>query len=78
MKALQGVVHGKTIHLADDAGLDDGTNVEVVLRPLNPPRASCDGLRRCDTALAGIPGLDEDIEEILRQRRSARFREVDA
>jgi hypothetical protein len=35
-----------------------------------------EGLRRCAGALADIPGLDEDMEQILRERRTAMFREV--
>ena len=35
-----------------------------------------EGLRRCASALAGIPRLDEDMEEILRERKTAKFREV--
>ena len=35
-----------------------------------------DGLRRCAGALADIPGLDQDMEQILADRKAARFREV--
>ena len=35
-----------------------------------------EGLRRCAGALADIPGLDEDMEQILQGRKTAKFREV--
>ena len=33
-KAVHGVVHGRTIELAEDLGIDDGQAVEVYVRPL--------------------------------------------
>lgn len=76
---MHGIVHGKTIELAQEAGVPDGQEVEVVIRPIPPlPRREPwgEGLRRCAGALAGISGLDEDMEQILRERKAARFREV--
>jgi hypothetical protein len=35
-----------------------------------------EGLRSCAGALADIPGLDQDLEQILGERKAARFREV--
>jgi len=51
--------------------------VAVHILPTAPPKESWgEGLRRCAGALAGIPGLDEDMELILRERKTAKFREV--
>jgi hypothetical protein len=78
-QVMHGVVQGKTIQLAQETGVPDGQEVEVVIRPItvSPPTEPWgEGLRRSDGALAGIPGLDEDMHEILRERKTARFREV--
>jgi hypothetical protein len=78
-KIVHGIVHGKTIELDQELGLADGQQVEVAIQI---PAATTgtepwgEGLRRCAGALAGIPGLDEDMEQILAQRKTARFREV--
>jgi hypothetical protein len=34
---LQGVIHGKTIELAESPGIEDGRKVELVLRVKQPP-----------------------------------------
>jgi hypothetical protein len=78
-QVLHGVVHGKTIELTQETGVPDGQEVEVVIRPITALPGSepwGEGLRRCAGALAGISGLDEDMEQILRERKTARFREV--
>jgi hypothetical protein len=78
-KNLQGTVHGKTIELDEELGVPDGQKVEIAIQI--PPTAAPakpwgEGLRRCAGALADIPGLDEDMEQILRERKTAKFREV--
>jgi hypothetical protein len=76
---MHGIVHGRTIELAQETGVPDGQVVEVVIRPITPLPGSepwGEGLRRCAGALAGIAGLDEDMEQILSERKTARFREV--
>lgn len=76
-KIMQGVVHGRTIELEEDVGVPDGQKVEVAIQPIpQSPKRWGEGLRRCAGALAGIPGLDEDMEQILRERKIAKFREV--
>ena len=76
---MHGVVHGKMIELEQEVGVPDGQRVEVMIRPIRaePGKESWgEGLRRCAGSLAGIPGLDEDMEQILQERKSAGFREV--
>jgi hypothetical protein len=76
---VHGIVHGKTIELDQEIGVRDGEKVEVVIQimPASPGTELWgEGLRRCAGALAGIPGLDEDMEEILGERKTAKFREV--
>ena len=36
-RIIRGVVHGRTIELAEDLGVADGQQVEVVVKPLGPP-----------------------------------------
>jgi hypothetical protein len=78
-KIMHGIVHGKTIELDQEVGIPDGQKVEIAIEIIptsagNEPWG--EGLRRCTGALAGIPGLDEDMEQILAERKTARFREV--
>ena len=77
-KIMHGIVHGKTIELDQEVGVPDGQKVEIAIQITLPPKTEPwgEGLRRCAGALAGIPGLDEDMEQILRERKTARFREV--
>jgi hypothetical protein len=78
-KIVHGIVHGKTIELDQELGLADGQQVEVAIQVpvvVSGPEPWGQGLRRCAGALADIPGLDEDMEQILAQRKTARFREV--
>lgn len=79
IKTMHGIVHGKTIELQQETGVPDGQEVEIVIRsitaiPTTEPWG--EGLRRCAGALAGISGLDEDMEQILKERKTAKFREV--
>jgi hypothetical protein len=78
-KIMHGIVRGKTIELDQEVGVPDGQEVEVAVQilPVSPlPESWGEGLRRCAGALAGISGLDEDMAQILRERKSSRFREV--
>jgi len=78
IKKTQGTVHGNTIQLAEHLGLPDGEQVEVTIRQTRQSHKQQwgEGLRRCAGALADTAGLDEDIEQILRERKTAMFREV--
>jgi hypothetical protein len=78
-KILYGIVHGKTIELDQEVGVPDGQKVEVAIQIIGTSpgtEAWGEGLRRCAGALAGIPGLDEDMEQILAERKTAKFRKV--
>jgi hypothetical protein len=74
---LHGVIRGKTIELEVDAGMPEGQKVEVAIRTVptqSETELGGEGLRRCAGSLAGIPGLEEDMAAILRERKTARFR----
>jgi hypothetical protein len=78
-KIMHGVVHGRTIELDQEVGVPDGQKVEVAIQLASTEAGEGpwgEGLRRCAGALAGIPGLDEDMDLILRERKAAKFREV--
>ena len=68
---LQGVIHGKTVELACDPGLEQGQHVEVVLRPVAREEKP---VRTAAGMLADIPGLDESLEEIQQARKLAQYR----
>ena len=61
LSALRGVIHGKLIELAEEAGLPDGQEVTVSLNPVEPsetPLPPGEGLRR------SFGGWAEDAEEL--------------
>jgi hypothetical protein len=75
-KIVHGIVRGKTVELDQELGLADGQQVEVAIQSLELPPEPNPGARDCAGALAGMPGLDEDMEQILAERKTAKFREV--
>ena len=76
-EVVEGVIHGKTIELAVDPGLQDGESVEVVIRRVKPARTSGEGIRATAVALAQMPPeYFADLEEIVRERQRRPYREV--
>jgi hypothetical protein len=80
LSALRGVIHGKLIELAEEAGLPDGQEVTVSLKPVEPsetPWPPGEGLRR------SFGGWAEDAEELdqflewNRQQRKINRPEID-
>lgn len=70
-KTVQGVIHGRTIELAEDLGVPAGQPVEVSVTVLTPPpQQPGDGLRRWAATVAEH-WTDEDdrILEMLYQER---------
>ncbi len=76
---INGVVHGKTVELAEDPKLVQGQKVEVTLRTLASaePLAPGEGIRRSAGALADDPRAEEDMEIVLRARKQERRHQVD-
>jgi hypothetical protein len=68
-KSLRGIVHGRTIELSEDSGLEDGQQVEITIKPVPTPRPWGEGILRSAGALADDPEWDNVMEEIYRQRR---------
>jgi hypothetical protein len=76
-EVVEGVIHGKTIELAVDPGLQDGETVEVVIRRVKTERTSGEGVRATAGALAQMPPeYFADLEEIVRERQRWPYREV--
>jgi len=76
-KVLRGIVHGKTIELENDAGLEDGRSVEVILRAKklpDPPRGWKPGSNESAGGLMSSIWTQED-DRILQEIYSDRKRE---
>ncbi len=64
------MIHGKTIELAADPGLQDGETALVVIRRVKPARTSEERIRATAGALAQMPPeFFADLEDIVRERR---------
>jgi hypothetical protein len=77
-KTVQGVVHGRTIQLAEDLGVGEGQQVEVQVTVVSSTSTWGDGLRRSAGALAG-EWTDEDdriLEQIHQGRQQDSRREL--
>jgi hypothetical protein len=74
-KVLRGVIHGKTIELDDSTGLEDGRQVEVIVRacelPGPPPGWKPGGTDTAAGMLADCWTTADDhiLEEIHRERK---------
>ena len=71
-KTIHGVINGRTIQLADDPGVPNGQEVEVLVIPVPTSNSNWgDGIRRCAGALAEEWTEEDDriLEEIYQQRK---------
>ncbi len=68
---IEGTVHGKTVELSRDPGLEDGQRVEVVLVPVGSKSVA--GVSAAGM-LADESDLDESLRAIERQRKQAKNR----
>jgi hypothetical protein len=81
-KVLRGVVHGKTIELESETGLEDGRKVEVTLRAKQlpgPPPGWQLGNRETAAGMMAACWTEEDdriLEEIYQERKKDARREV--
>jgi hypothetical protein len=69
---VSGVVHGRTIELAEDVGLEEGQQVQITIRVVSLPQGTGDGIRRTAGALADDPhwdGIMSDIQDARRKER---------
>jgi len=65
-KTLRGVIHGRTVELAEDPGVTDGQEVEIIIKTVASPKPWGEGLRRCAGAFAADWTEEDDriMEEI--------------
>ncbi len=81
-KVLQGIIHGKTIELENETGLEDGRKVEITLRAQEkscPPPGWKVGSTETAAGLMAACWTDEDdqiLEEIHRERKKDTRREI--
>jgi hypothetical protein len=69
-EAVEAVIHGKTIELAVDPGMEDGETVEAVIRRIKPARTPGEHFRATAGALAQMPPeFFADLDQIVRERR---------
>ena len=74
-KVLRGVIHGRTIELDDDAGLEDGRHVEIVVRakqlPGPPPGWKRGGVETAAGMMADCWTEEDDriLDEIHAERK---------
>lgn len=72
MKTIQGVIHGKTIELAEDLGLPDGQEVEVQVKILPAGRPWGEGILRSAGGWADYPEMEAVMEQIQQERKRER------
>jgi hypothetical protein len=81
-KTMHGVVHGRTIELDSDPGIEAGRKVEVILRvkqlPAPPPRWTPDTKETAGGMMADFWTEQDDLllEEIHQQRKKDLPREI--
>ncbi len=73
-RVVHGVIHGKTIQLADDPGIADGQEVRVVLAAVPAAAAANwgDGIRRSAGGWADDPEIEAVMARIQEDRRLER------
>lgn len=77
MKLVEGIVHGKTIEVAEDLGIPDGQKVELIVKTPGGTAAAGEGLLRSAGPLPDdSPKDDQILLEIEKSRKSARLREL--
>jgi hypothetical protein len=69
---LHGRVHGRTIELDEDPGMDEGQEVEIQMTIVEPPRKWGDGIRRTAGALADDTEWDAIMQGIHQARKLER------
>lgn len=77
-KLSRGFIHGKTIEIADDLGLADGQEVEVIVRVRETKSEWGQGILRSAGAMAPFWTAEDDeiLAEIERDRRTPSTREI--
>jgi len=70
---LHGTIHGRTIELSEDPGIEEGRQVEIQMRVMAETRRSAgEGFLRTEGALADDTEWDAIMEEIHQARKLER------
>jgi hypothetical protein len=72
MRTVHGVVHGKTIELDEDLGVEEGQVVEAQVKIVPAKRKWGEGILRTAGALANDPEWDEIMKEVYEARKMDR------
>jgi hypothetical protein len=77
-RTVHGVIHGRTIELAEDLGIAEGQQVEITVKAVAPTKQWGEGLRRCSGALATEWTEEDDriLAEIYEERRRDTRKEI--
>ena len=68
-KLALGVIHGRTVELTDDPGVEDGQQVTITIQTIPPSRPWGEGILRTAGALADNPEWDVIMEKIYQDRK---------
>ncbi len=69
IKQVQGVIHGRTIELTEDLGVEDGQQVMITIQTVPSSRPWGEGILRTAGALADDPEWDVIMEKIYQDRK---------
>jgi len=76
-KTIHGRIHGKTIELDEDAGIAEGQEVEVTVKPTRNSRPWGEGIKNSAGAWADYPEMDEVMQQIQRDRKFERRNQIE-
>ncbi len=70
-RTVHGLIHGRTIEVAEDLGIAEGQRVEITVNTVPASGQWGEGLWRCAGALAGEWTEEDDriLEEIYQNRK---------
>jgi hypothetical protein len=77
-RTIHGVIHGRTIALAQDPGIAEGQRVEITIKTVPTSERWGEGLRRCAGALAEEWTEEDDriLAEIYQERKRDTRKEI--
>lgn len=77
-KTVHGVIHGRTIELAEDLGIAEGQQVEIIVKTVPASKPWGEGLRRCAGAFATDWSEEDDRiwAEIYQERKRDTRQEI--
>lgn len=77
MTSMHGIIHGRTIELAEDPRIADGQRMQVEVRAVSAPSKWGEGILRSASGWSEHSVLDEVLETIQWQRQQERQSQAD-